>query len=70
MATSKIIAKFARMWPRQLFDGKKRPPWAEGVWKGLDFPGVYVLYRNEHPYYVGQTKGKLYGRIWAHANKP
>jgi hypothetical protein len=32
---------------------------------------VYVLYRDEHPYYVGQTKRtRLYLRIWSHANNP
>ena len=70
MAKTKIITQFARMWPRQLFEGAKRPSWAADVWTDLDFPGVYVLYRDEHPYYVGQTKGRLYGRIWFHANRP
>ena len=70
MAHPKIITKFARMWPREFFQGKKRPDWAAGVWKELDYPGVYVLYRDEHPYYVGQTKGRLYARIWVHANRP
>jgi hypothetical protein len=70
MSQVKIITKFARMWPRQFFEGPKRPPWADGIWKELDFPGVYVLYRDEHAYYVGQTKTRLYGRIWFHANRP
>lgn len=70
MPKRKIVTSFARMWPRALFEGPKRPDWATGVSAPLDFPGVYVLYRDEHPYYVGQTKGKLYGRIWHHANKP
>src|SRR3989338_10791542 len=70
MAKRKIVSDFARMWPRELFQGPKRPDWAAGVSKPLDFPGVYVLYRDEHPYYVGQTKGKLYARIWHHANRP
>ena len=70
MAHPRIITQFARMWPREFFEGKKRPDWAAGVWEQLDFPGVYVLYRDEHPYYVGQTKGRLYARIWVHTNRP
>jgi hypothetical protein len=70
MPNTKIVTKFARMWPRALFDGPKDAEWAEGVWSELSYPGVYVLYRDDHPYYVGQTKGRLYARIWAHANKP
>lgn len=71
MAQKKIITKFARMWPRKLFEGKKRVSGASGVGEDLDSPGVYVLYRDEHPYYVGQTRtARLYVRIWNHANKP
>jgi hypothetical protein len=29
-----------------------------------------VLYRDERPFYVGKTKGRLYSRIWGHANRP
>src|SRR3989344_256115 len=29
---------------------------------------VYVLYRDDHPYYIGKTKGRLFHRIWSHAN--
>lgn len=58
------------MWPRVLFEGPKRSAWAIDVRRHLNFPGVYVLYRDEHPYYVGQTKGRLYSRIWSHANRP
>ena len=35
----------------------------------LDQPGVYILYREDQPYYVGQATC-LYDRIWAHANRP
>jgi hypothetical protein len=33
-------------------------------------PGVYVLYRDDIPYYVGKTKKSLFRRIRAHAVKP
>ena len=28
---------------------------------------MYVLYRDDHPYYVGKTGGSLFDRIWHHA---
>jgi len=58
------------MWPREVFDimdGKKLLPELRNL---LESPGVYVLYRNEHPYYVGKTIRKLFTRIYDHANKP
>jgi hypothetical protein len=36
----------------------------------LDKPGIYVLYRDDRPYYVGKTGGSLFRRIHAHANRP
>jgi hypothetical protein len=34
----------------------------------LEKPGVYILYRGDVPFYVGQAKGKLRDRLRAHAN--
>jgi hypothetical protein len=42
----------------------------EEVRELLSDPGVYVLYRDDQPYYVGKTSKKLFKRIWAHANRP
>lgn len=39
------------------------------VTEELKRPGVYILYRDEHPYYVGQTKRPLFSRLHDHANK-
>lgn len=36
----------------------------------LSETGVYILYRNDQPYYVGKATNCLYDQIWAHANKP
>jgi hypothetical protein len=33
-------------------------------------PGVYVLYRDDHPYHIGMTTRSLFNRIWHHANFP
>ncbi len=69
MKKTKPVASYARTWSRELFDcrnGKRL------VVKELDIlskPGVYVLYREDVPYYVGQAK-RLRSRLWAHANQP
>ena len=73
--TNQIVEEYARMWPREVFDclvpseksGKKKI-----LGKGLDLlnkPGVYVLYRNDIPYYIGQAL-KLRHRLWSHAGSP
>ena len=39
--------------------------------RGLDFlevKGVYILYRDDKPYYIGQAS-RLYSRLWAHAKQ-
>ncbi len=67
--TKKIVTQYARMWPRQvwdIFDGKhlvvrKLPE--------LQQSGVYILYRDDVPYYVGKTKTALAKRLHAHSNK-
>jgi hypothetical protein len=62
------ITRYAKMWPRVLFDCKsgKHP-----VVRKLDIlsqPGVYILYRDDQPYYVGKAN-KLLARLWPHANQ-
>jgi hypothetical protein len=68
------VELYARMWPREIFDHvsavgeNSRKPLA----KSLDFlnsPGVYVLYRDDVPYYVGKAT-KLRQRLWSHATRP
>jgi hypothetical protein len=36
----------------------------------LSAPGVYVLYRDDQPYYIGKTSKPLIKRIGGHALKP
>jgi hypothetical protein len=73
--TPKLVGNFIRMWPRAIFNtpveasgqrGKRRLI-ARDI-KELDQPGVYILYRDDVPYYVGQAKVKLRSRLRAHAN--
>jgi len=73
----KIVNKirFARMWPREVFDclvsdetSSRRGKLAKGL-DILNEPGVYVLYRDDVPYYVGQGS-TLFTRLAKHACFP
>jgi hypothetical protein len=60
------------MWPRELFDcvdedGKAgRPKLAKSL-DVIRHPGVYVLYRDDKPVYIGKAKNIL-GRLYSHAS--
>jgi hypothetical protein len=59
------------MWPREIFDlisGQKDQALAQ-VKELLDHPGVYVLYRDDQPYYIGRAN-HLFRRLWRHAMNP
>ena len=62
-----IVSGYARMWPREIFD--ERPNIGEALARRIKFleqPGVYILYQNERPHYIGRTD-KLFDRLFAHA---
>jgi hypothetical protein len=63
------IEEFVNMWPRELFDCKDGKELLVRRNNLLKKPGVYVLYRNDVPYYVGKAKN-LRGRLRSHANQP
>ena len=73
---SKLVDEYARMWPREVFDclvpeengGRRQLKLVRGL-ELLNKPGVYVLYRNDVPYYIGQAD-TLRRRIRAHACVP
>jgi predicted GIY-YIG superfamily endonuclease len=60
------------MWPREVIfdgtagDGKKMMARSLDI---LKKSGVYVLYRDDIPYYIGQAK-RLQARLWQHAWNP
>ncbi len=69
MASSKqnsIVTGYARMWPREVFGGGRGSPLKKEELEFLEHAGVYILYREDRPYYIGQAK-RLYGRLWSHA---
>lgn len=71
MTKQNIVALYARMWPRAVFskvspkEGGKKSIMAKSF-EFLNRPGVYILYRDHEPYYIGQAK-RLYTRLWLHA---
>ena len=67
--TKNIALSYARMWPRELFDIVDEGKLAVKVCEDLQKPGVYVLYREEQPYYIGKASVSLFRRLHAHANQ-
>ena len=67
--SGKIVTGYARLWPREVFDIHKKKELLIKQQKLLHGTGVCVLYRDDDPYYVGQTAGSLFERIHDHANK-
>ena len=69
--TGSIVSKYAELWPREVFDIREnKNRLLTEVKEQLDGPGVYVLYRDDSPYYIGKTEVNLYNRIYNHANQP
>ncbi len=60
--------QYARMWPRTVLE-QGREFLRDPQLAILRHPGVYVLYRDDVPYYVGQA-ARLRSRLWEHANNP
>jgi hypothetical protein len=61
-----IVKGYASMWPREVFDAK--PKRGGGVLAAqLEFltkeKGVYVLYRDGQPYYIGKSGDSLFARL-------
>ena len=60
--TKKIVSRYARMWPREVFDVMKEGKLLIKELEDLANPGVYILYRDDHPHYVGKMPGRLFSR--------
>ncbi len=75
MADQNLVDRYARMWPREVFDyitsepGKRREYLAKDL-PILREPGVYVLHRDDVPYYIGKAGNWLWHRLYAHARRP
>jgi hypothetical protein len=65
--TKPMIAAYIRKWPRTVYNLKDGNKPLESVREKLrQKPGIYILYQNDKPYYVGQAKN-LWARIRRHA---
>ena len=58
-----IVEGYARTWPREMFDFKAKFARSEDF---LKKPGVYVLYNDGRPHYIGQAV-RMFDRLNAHA---
>jgi hypothetical protein len=58
-----FVTGYARLWPREIFDQRGRI--ANGI-AFLEQPGVYVLYQDGRPHYIGKAD-VLITRIRAHS---
>ena len=56
------------MWPREVFDIFENNRLVVTTLPELASPGVYILYRDESPYYIGKAKGRLISRLHSHSN--
>ena len=68
-----IVKGYASMWPREVFDA--RPKRGTGVLAAhipflTEQKGVYVLYRDGEPYYIGKSGNSLFNRLKDHAMNP
>ena len=67
-----LVAQCASMWPREIFDcfeGRELVGRTGELAAVLNKPGVYVLYRDDIPYYIGKAN-RLESRLHNHANRP
>jgi hypothetical protein len=70
MAKKPIVAAYFKMCPRTALDLREGNKLAWDVWDIFQEPGVYVLYRDDQPFYVGSSKKCVADRIYDHANQP
>ena len=66
-AKRKILLGYTGIWPREALEA---PELRKEVEAKLGQPGVYVLYRDEVPFYVGQAAKTLWRRLYSHAMNP
>ncbi len=69
--TFRAVKRVISMWPREVWDITEegnRTLFLKKHLPELREPGVYVLYRDEVPYYIGQAR-VLYKRLHDHSNK-
>lgn len=67
-----IVKEFCRLWPREVFYMKKGNKYHVSLKEQLNKSGVYILYREDKPHYIGKGMGQkgVFARIKSHATKP
>src|SRR5258708_32421420 len=69
MPSQKIVTAYGRMWPREVFDIIENNRLIVKDLKALKESGVYILYRDETPYYIGKATRTLFSRLHSHSNQ-
>jgi len=65
-----IATNYIKMWPRGVLDIKFGKNFHLEIKRLLSQPGVYILYRDDQPYYVGKASRQLFQRLRSHASNP
>ena len=66
------MSGYIKLWPcevLQLIGDQHKTKLLVNELQLLREPGVYILYRDDQPYYVGKAAGTLFKRLHDHANK-
>jgi len=69
MKKKSLVRMYINMWPRDVFDMKEGRRLLVRCVPELGKTGVYILYRDEHPHYIGKASRSLFHRLHDHANK-
>lgn len=64
-----IVTGYGKLWPREIFDIFNGKTLIVRAFPDLQQTGVYILYRDDTPYYVGKATDSLYKRLHDHSNK-
>src|ERR1700677_1544775 len=67
---NEFVTGYGKLWPREVFRIQKKNRILINDEKKFHKPGIYVLYRNAIPYYVGKASKNVVYRLQDHANKP
>jgi hypothetical protein len=69
-----FVKEYGRLWPRAVFDcvtseGGRRKTYLAKELEILHQPGVYILYRDDLPFYIGKSDDWIWHRLHVHARR-
>jgi len=66
----RVVTGYAQMWPREVFHIVEKNRLLKEVLDALEKPGVYVLYIDDVPHYIGKATRRLADRLFNHSKQP